>query len=183
MDAGLNSLKTVREHATGLRDEAQRALRQAERQLAQATAQGDNLNNYRRDTANRWGTPLNRPTGVAHLQSAHHFLARLDAALQQQAQALQNARALAERRRAELQAAETHLAALHKLIDRREQAARAKLQRREQVANDEFAQRVLASRAAPQDRSSEPELELLTQTAAPLTALAATAPEIPPCRP
>ncbi len=183
MDAGLHSLKTVREHASGLRDEAQRALQQAERQLAQAMAQGDTLKDYRRDTAVRWGTPHNRPTGIAHLQSAHHFLARLDTALQQQTQTLQQALALADRRRAELKAAETHVAALDKLITRREQAALAKQQRSEQMANDEYAQRVAASRAEPLDAPSDTEADFPLPTTAPRTALAATAPEFPPCRP
>lgn len=181
MDAGLHSLKTVREHAHGLRDDAQRALQQAERQRAQATAQADTLRNYRRETATRWGTPYNRSISVAHLQSAHHFLARLDTAFEQQTQALQQAQALAERRRSELQAAETHLAALDKLIQRREQAAMARQQRLEQVANDEFAQRVTAARNAALDDPADAEPDFPPSPTHSPTASAAPAQEPAPC--
>jgi flagellar export protein FliJ len=141
MDAGIDSLNTVREHQRRLRDQAQRALQQAERQMTQTAAQGHTLKSYRMETATRWTTPRGRTTDPVSLSTARNFLARLDGAMAQQTFSMEQLQTLVIRRRAEWLAAETRLAAMDKLIGRRQRAALLLLNRREQFSSDEHGQR------------------------------------------
>lgn len=145
MHADLHSLLIVLERERERRDAAMLALRDAERRLAQADAQGRTLLSYRDDTASQWGTPLGRVTTPPQLHTARHFLQRLDAALQQHGDEQQRVQALVQQRRAQLLAAETRLASIDRLVERRRRAHRARQDHREQKASDERAQ-VLAAR-------------------------------------
>lgn len=141
MTESVQRLLTVRDQARQARDEAQRALQQAEQQCAQARSQGQMLQSYRSDTAVRWTTPRDRATDTVQMDTAHHFLARLDTALRQHEFNLHQVTTQATQRRAALLAAETRLAALNKLIERRQKLVLAQTERREQVASDQLAQR------------------------------------------
>jgi flagellar protein FliJ len=141
MNAAVQSLLVVREQARSVRDEAQRALQQVERQCTQARSQGQTLHSYRTDTAVRWVTPRGRNTDAIQMDTARNFLARLDHALDQHQTSLQQSVKLALQRRAALLAAETRLAAIDKLIERRQRQANTQHERREQQAIDQMAQR------------------------------------------
>lgn len=142
MDTELQSLLTVRDVERERRDAAVLSLRQAEQRLAQTLAQEQALQAYRRDTGQRWGTPLGRSADPTQLLVAHRFLERLDEALRQQTVASQRARTLADERRSELMAAETRVAVLDKLIERRRLEQAARRNRLEQKSLDERAQRL-----------------------------------------
>lgn len=140
MPPDMRSLLTVLEFERARRDASVVALREAEQRLGQALAQGRMLQSYRDDTQGRWGTPIGRVTSKPQLQTARSFLQRLDNALLQHEHEHQTAQTLVEQRRAQLIAAETRLASLDKLIDRRRRAQVAQQHRREQKASDERAQ-------------------------------------------
>ncbi len=142
------SLDTVLQRERQLRDEAARALREAEQRLAQVLAQTEALNGYRRETAQRWSTPAGQVTSVQQLLTANGFLQRLDQALAQQLAAQQRADALATQRRSELMAAEQRVAVVDKLVERRRIAHAAGARQREQKSTDESAQSLLANRAS-----------------------------------
>lgn len=154
MTSDLGSLLIVLERERARRDASMLALRAAEQRLAQMRAQGRTLQSYRDDTEGRWGTPVGRVTSKPQLQTAHSFLQRLDSALLQHEQEHQHAQALVEQRRAQLLAAETRLASLDKLLERRRRAQQAHQRRREQKATDERAQ----ARVAPIGGTAAPEL-------------------------
>lgn len=146
MPTDLRALLIVLERERERRDAAMLALRDAERRLAQAQAQGLTLLSYRDDTAGRWVAPLGGVTTLPQLQTARDFLQRLDAALQQHEHEQHRVQSLVQQRRAQLLAAETRLASLDKLVERRQRAHRALQHRREQLASDERAQ-LIASRS------------------------------------
>jgi flagellar FliJ protein len=148
MEAALRSLLTVRGREREHRDGAMLALREAERRLAQILAQGHTLQNYRQDAAGRWAVPLGRLTTTPQLHTARNFLQRLDGALLQQDHEERRLRTLVQQRRTALLAAETRLASVDQLIQRRRQAHLTRLQHREQRADDERAQAMGAANAA-----------------------------------
>jgi flagellar export protein FliJ len=139
--AGIRSLQAVLDWERRRRDQAQSALQQAERQMAQAMAQGRMLTDYRQQTAQRWAAPLQRATTPQAMHTARGFLGRLDGALEQHSQIETVARQRAEQCRRELLAAETRLAMVDKLMQRRRVEHQRRLDRREQTEMDALAQR------------------------------------------
>jgi flagellar FliJ protein len=134
-------LTTLLERAEQERDAAAAALRQAEALVAQAEQQAQALHNYRGEYDQRWTTRFQQ-AGTPELLHCHRgFGQRLDQAINHQqantrhlGQRLQQARNL-------LLAREQRVAAVRKLIGRRQAELLAAANRRDQRATDEAAQR------------------------------------------
>jgi flagellar FliJ protein len=134
-------LTTLLERAEQERDAAAAALRQAEALVAQAEQQAQALHNYRGEYDQRWTTRFQQ-AGTPELLHCHRgFGQRLDQAINHQQantrhldQRLQQARNL-------LLAREQRVAAVRKLIGRRQAELLAAANRRDQRATDEAAQR------------------------------------------
>ncbi len=134
-------LQTLLERAEQERDAAAAGLRQAEALVAQAEQQAQALTTYRGEYDQRWTTRFQQ-AGTPELLHCHRgFGQRLDQAIHHQqantrhlAQRLQQARGL-------LLAREQRVAAVRKLISRRQAEWQAMANRRDQRATDEAAQR------------------------------------------
>lgn len=149
--ASLQSLRTLLEHAEGERDDANKALRDAEAMAARHEAQAGQLDDYRAQFQARWSAQFRQPTAPALLQCHHGFSQRLDQAIsQQQAQCQQQAQRVA-RARDQLRQKEQRVAAVRKLIERRLAAQQRQADRRDQKQTDEAAQRAAWSRAVTAD--------------------------------
>lgn len=139
-------LNTLLERAEQERDAAGAALRQVEAQVAHAEQQAQALHSYRGEYDQRWTTRFQQ-AGTPELLHCHRgFGQRLDQAIHHQqantrhlAQRLQQARSL-------LLAREQRVAAVRKLIGRRQAEVLAAANRRDQRATDEAAQRATSLR-------------------------------------
>jgi flagellar FliJ protein len=144
----LRSLQVLLEHEQRLRDQALAVLRQAQARLAQAQAQAEQLGSYRGEYQQRWSAQFSRGgTDTALLGCYQSFAERLHQAVDQQQQVRQLAHTQVERARQALQAQELRVAAVGKLIERRQAQARQAEARRDQKRNDEAASRAAASGA------------------------------------
>ena len=144
MTTDLRALLIVLDRERERRDSAAVALREAESRLAQALSRGRTLLSYRCDTADRWCTPQDRTTSTPQLQTAHSFLQRLDAALEQHDDEHRLMETVVRQRRAQLITAETRVASLDRLVESRRRVQQQQQQRREQRADDERAQQMAA---------------------------------------
>lgn len=135
----LHALYTARELQQRQRDEAQQALLQAERRLAQTLAQGQTLSHYRADTQQRHGLLQGRPLGAEQLAIVQGFTRRLDEALDQFGSVSVQASEHAGQCRTRLTAAQMRLSVLDKLIERRESSLRLRAERLQQREDDERA--------------------------------------------
>jgi len=148
--ASITTLQTLLEQAERERDAAQLALRQAEDGERRAADQADQLDNFRRDYLSRWGAQPGRAGTVTLLQCYHGFMERLNQAQSQQQRQCEASRQRTAQAREALRSRELRVAAVRKLIERRQSAAHAVAERREQKRNDEAAQRLAwAARHAP----------------------------------
>jgi flagellar FliJ protein len=139
--ASLDSLLSLRAHAERERDTAQAALRAAEDAAARAEAQAGQLHDYRGQFRTRWMAQFQQAATSVLLQCHHGFTQRLDQAIdQQRLHCTQGQRRVAQARE-QLLACEMRLAAIGKLIERRQQAVQQQAGRREQKQTDEAAQR------------------------------------------
>lgn len=136
------SLNTVLQHAEKERDQAQAALRRAEEHARRAQAQAEQLQGYRADYQRRWTQQFSRQGTMDIVQCYQSFTQRLDEALTQQTTLATHAGATAERLRQALLAAETRVASVRKLIERRQAEQRLAHDRREQRQTDETAQQI-----------------------------------------
>ena len=142
----LRSLQVLLEHEQRRRDEAQARLRQAQARLEQAQRQADQLGGYRGEYQQRWTSQFSHGgTDMALLQCYQSFGERLHQAVDQQQQVRALAQTQLDRAREALLAQELRLAAVGKLIERRQAAARQLEEKREQKRNDEAASRSAAS--------------------------------------
>jgi flagellar FliJ protein len=135
------SLKTLLEREEAARDAALLARRLADEQLERARAQAEQLEYHRAHTIAGWTERSRHHASVVMLHTYRGFMQRLDQALAQQRLAVDRLQAQAERARAALVAAETRVAAVGKLIERRAQGERRAAQQRDQKRGDEAAQR------------------------------------------
>lgn len=124
------------------RDEALMQWQEAVRQAEAAGAQAQALETYRSEYRERWSAQFKQAAPIEIIRCYQGFVERLDQAIgSQQATVEQHAgRVAAARDR--LKQREIKLATVQRLIDRRLSAAQQVLQRREQKASDEAAQRV-----------------------------------------
>lgn len=147
-----SALATVLERAEADRDLVQTALRRVEDQLRHLQRQADQLGGYRGEYQQRWTAQFARGSTTEIVHCYRSFMTRLDEAVDQQRAQATQAQAQAERLRQQLVAAETRVASVRKLIERRELEHRRVLAQREQRQADEQAQRM----RRPQPGSTEP---------------------------
>ncbi len=138
-------LQTLLRRAEGERDTAALALRQAEDLVAQAAQQAQDLHNYRGEYDQRW-TARFQASGTAALLHCHRgFGQRLDQAITQQQRNRQHLDNRVQQTRDQLLAREQRVAAVQKLITRRQAELRAMADRRDQRNTDEAAQRAASA--------------------------------------
>jgi len=117
--------------------EAQRA---AQAHLA-ATAQAEQLLNYRREYEQRWGAQFRNEGKMELVNCYRGFVERLTQAVDQQQRIAQHAGAQVDRARDTLLQHEVRVASVRKLIERRAKELRLSLDRIEQKQTDEFGAR------------------------------------------
>lgn len=100
------------------------------------------LQDYRRDYLERFDTAGRRGLTATALVNFHHFLQKLDSAIEQQRSACERARAETASARADLTEAERKRKSLVTLQDRRVSAERVLAARREQRSMDEISARI-----------------------------------------
>jgi flagellar FliJ protein len=144
------TLTALLEREAAARDAEVVALREAQGLLVQAQAQSDSLAQYRAEYTARWSAQMRESAAMEIVHCYRSFMLRLDQALAQQQAAVQRAEAAVEKRREELVAAETRVAAVSKLMARRMAEFQRVEQGRDQKTTDEAAQRAgwAASRSA-----------------------------------
>jgi flagellar FliJ protein len=139
-------LKTLLQRAEADRDVAITVLRQAEGLQQQAELQAQQLQSYRSEYDQRWSAHF-RQSGTTELLHCHRaFGSRLDHAISHQDM---NTSALGNRvkqAREVLLAREQRVAAVRKLIERRQAELQKIAAHRDQRNTDEAAQRATASR-------------------------------------
>ena len=140
MDANA-SLTTLLEQAEAERDAAQTVLRKCEASAAAAATQAEQLEAYRGQYQQRWQTQFRQAGAIELLQCYQGFGQRLDQAVQQQNQITAQAQARMQNARAALIAREQRVAAVRKLIERRQAEQLRVAERRDQRATDEAAAR------------------------------------------
>ena len=152
----ISLLQTLLQRAEAERDTAALALRQAEALVAQAEQQGQALQAYRGEYDQRW-TERFQQSGTPELLHCHRgFGQRLDQAISHQQVNTQHLGNRVQQARGLLLAREQRVAAVRKLIARRQADQQAQANRRDQRQTDEAAQR-----AASAQRGHHP---LATQT-------------------
>lgn len=137
----VQTLMLLLEHAERERDEAQQALQRAQNELVSAQAQMEQIVGYRRDYEQRYAAQFRQGGAIEVVRHYQSFMQRMNQAVdhqtlvvRQQEQRLPEARAL-------LQERELKVASIRKLIERREDDARRRQDRRDQKATDEAAAR------------------------------------------
>lgn len=141
-------LKTLLERAEAERDKAAGVLRQAETLAARAQAQADQLHNYRHEFDQRWTLRFRQAGSRELLDCRQAFGERLEQAITGQAGSVQQASHRVGLARQALLQREQRVAAVRKLIERREAELMRLANRREQRADDEAALRQHMRRAA-----------------------------------
>ena len=136
-------LQTVLASAEGERDTAQGQMRQAEQQLLQARQQADSLHQYRSEYDQRWVARFRQAGPPELLQCHRSFGQRLDHAIDLQDHTHQHLDQRLQLARQALLAREQRVAAVRKLIERRQTELRQQTDQSEQRNTDEAAQRGL----------------------------------------
>lgn len=134
------ALHTLLEHAEHERDEAIVALRQAEAQAQASEGQAEQLQLYRDEYECRHPARSGRAAPIELLRVHLNFMQRLEQAQSLQSQQLQQSRQRVEQRRKDLLALETRVAAVRKLLQRRQEDQTRISIRLEQRHNDETSQ-------------------------------------------
>lgn len=142
----METLATLLEQAESQRNIALAAFNQSRARRDDARTQARELEVYRDDYSARWNGRFQRGATLEVLRSYHQFAARLELAISQQAQALTVCEQALVRANDVLSAHELRVASVRKLIERRRHEQRQGLERREQRADDEHAQRMRIQR-------------------------------------
>ncbi|GAB3186957.1 flagellar export protein FliJ [Hydrogenophaga aquatica] len=132
-------LTTVLDVCTQRRDEALRALGEAQREWQQAQQQMLQLQGYTAESLQRWSQRAAQGVSASLLQTQQQFLAKLDHAVAFQNGVLQRLQLHIEHCQQQVVQAERDLASMQKFAERREKAWQHVLQRQEQKSNDEMA--------------------------------------------
>ncbi|XHS76659.1 flagellar export protein FliJ [Burkholderiaceae bacterium UC74_6] len=138
----LHTLNLLLEKVSSERDEAQAWLAECQQRATQARSTAGELNQYRQDYEKRWGRQFSQSGTMDIVQCYQNFSGKLNDAIESQDQLADHAEQRLEAARAALVAVEMRVAAIKKLIERREAEAQLMRQRQEQKASDEFAARV-----------------------------------------
>ena len=141
-------LKTLLERAETERDQAAGVLRQAEALEARARDQAEQLTSYRQEFDQRWTLRFRQAGSRELLDCRQAFGERLAQAITGQTGSLQQASQRVGLARQALLQREQRVAAVRKLIERREAELLRLAGRREQRADDESALRQHLRRAA-----------------------------------
>ena len=137
-----STLELLLEREQSELDAAALALHQAQSQLGRVDSQVAQFQTYRAEYVNRWQAEFRQQQGGTEILHCYRgFGQRLDDALAQLAAQQLQAQATVRRRRAALLEAQTRVAAIRKLMERRQEAQALLERKREQKRNDEFAQR------------------------------------------
>ena len=142
------ALNTLLEHAGTARDAAQAGQQRALQALQAARQQAVQLSDYRRDYAQRFGSPFQQRGQIALLQCYQGFMQRLDDAVAQQQRVVEQQATRAGEAQALLLAAELRVASVRKLIERRVAETGRAQARSEQKDSDELASRAAWLRLA-----------------------------------
>lgn len=134
-----DAIATLLERAEAERDEAQRALQRVITEAANARGQHAQLIDYRREYELRYAEQFGRGGSIEVVRCYQGFASRLTQAIEQQARVVQHLDARIEPARGTLQQAETRLASIRKLMQRRQFEVLRALERAELRRSDEFA--------------------------------------------
>lgn len=135
-------LRLLEDRERQKRDEALMQWQEAQRQAEAARGQAQSLESYRSEYQQRWSGQFRQAAPIEIIRCYHGFVDRLDQAIGSQAQSVAAMDERARQAREKLKHREIKLATVQRLIDRRLQAQDAVVQRREQKAADEAAQRL-----------------------------------------
>lgn len=133
------ALRTVEELAERERDQAAAALTQAELQLQAQRQQWEQLQSYHAEYQRRSPALGGQAAPIEVLRCHQSFMQRLDLALAHQQRVLHTAEGEAQLRRQQLLLRETKLAAVRKLLQRRNHITQRAEDRADQRRTDEAA--------------------------------------------
>jgi flagellar protein FliJ len=142
----METLHTLLDQAEQQRNIALAAFNQSRARRDEARTQARDLEAYRDDYSAKWNGQFRRGAALEVLRSYHQFAARLELAISQQAHALTVCEQAMARANDVLAEHELRVASVRKLIERRRHEQRQGLERHEQRASDEQAQRMRAQR-------------------------------------
>lgn len=144
MPVDLKSLRTVIGVATTRRDDAGAALASARQQLAAAEAQMAQLTDYVDQGQMKWAGRAAQGVTPVLMQHQRHFMDKIQAAIDFQANVIQQRNAQVTRAMQALQAAEQALAKIEKVQQITLDSISLKAKKTEQKLTDEMAMSMLA---------------------------------------
>lgn len=145
-NAPIAALQLVLDRAAQERDRLAGELRRAEELALRARRQGEQLAAYRGEYLQRWSRQFGRGGAIEIVHCYQSFMQRLDEALEHQQRQVQAADRGQAAAREKLLQAETRLASIRKLIERRQAEIARAHERRDQRQTDETAQGLLLRR-------------------------------------
>ena len=151
----LHTLGILLDKVATERDEAKAQLGQCIARAEAARVQAGELRNYRSDYEQRWGQRFTQGGTMDLLNCYQNFSGKLEEAIVSQGNLAAHADQRVEAARTRLLALEMRVAAIQKLIERRQAEIQHQQQRQEQKATDEFAARI-ARTQVQQDGSPKP---------------------------
>ena len=141
MESQTTALEVLLEREEADRDAIALRVRHAQSHLDRLQAQMSQFTQHRADYMARWQQQFHQAGGIEILQCYRSFMQRLDQAMAQLTQQRQQAELNLAHQRQQLVQAETRVAAIKKLVERRLQTQQLAQTRREQKQADEVAQR------------------------------------------
>lgn len=147
MTRDTTALQAVLKHAEGERDAALADLTRLVESQGRLRLQQDQLQTYRREYHERWTAQFRISGGAEVLQHYQGFVVRLNHALDQLAAQMELAERQTAKARDHLMDREMRVAAVRKLIERREADGVRRAAQREQRHTDELAARLAWQRA------------------------------------
>jgi len=147
--SNLQTLRILLERAESERDEALRQLQDVQARADAARAQHGQLTQYRGEYQQRWSQQFARQGTMDIVACYQNFGGKLDQAIDSQGLVANHADQRVARARETLRELETRVAAIRKLIERRQLESSRALQRQEQKATDEQAARAALSAFNP----------------------------------
>ena len=137
----IQTLQILLEREEAERETAEIGMRQAERHLSRVDQQMVQFEKYRSDYIARWQDEFGHHGGIEILRCYRSYMGRLDDAISQLTAQQTHAQASLRRARSLLLEAETRVAGIRKLMERRVESHERGERRREQKHTDEMAQR------------------------------------------
>ncbi|MEN9629973.1 MAG: hypothetical protein RJA10_3201 [Pseudomonadota bacterium] len=140
------TLQMLLDRATQERDRLAGELRRGQEMALRARRQGEQLAAYRGEYLQRWQGQFGRGGAIELVHCYQSFMQRLDEALQQQQRQIDAAERAVDAVRQALAQAEVRVAAVKKLIERRQADLQRAHERRDQRQTDETAQHLTRNR-------------------------------------